>query len=99
RAPLSRPFPYTTLFRSHALHHTFSQALRVLRPFYRHGLRARHIAEQHRRLDTARTIRLHPAVLREREAVQLLAEIFDHVVTLKLDRKSTRLNSSHVKIS
>src|SRR5690606_41639072 len=81
-------FPYTTLFRS--------RLFRRLRP---------HLLEQRHRLGELR-IRAAPALffdrflplplpLRKRQlALRQLVRLF-----FELDRKSTRLNSSHVKIS
>ncbi len=60
------------------------QRLRVLPPFDRHRLRPRHVAEQDRRPDVARAVGLHPAMLGEGEACELLAEILHHVVALEL---------------
>ena len=48
------------------------------------GLGAADVAEQDRRLHAARAVGLHPAELAERVAVELLAEVFDHVVALGL---------------
>ena len=52
----------------------------MTRPGHRHRPWTRHVAINDRRLDAAAAVGLHPAVLRERKAGQLLAEIFDHVV-------------------
>ena len=68
----------------HRLHRPFCERLRILPPFDRHRVRARHVAEQHRRADVARAIGLHPAVLGEGKAGKLLAEILHHVVALEL---------------
>jgi hypothetical protein len=46
--------------------------------------RPRDVAEQHRRLDAARAVGLHPAVGGEGKALELFAEILDHVVALGL---------------
>ena len=70
--------------REHRLHRLFGQRLRILPPFDRHRLRARHVAEQDRRADAARAVGLHPAVLGEGEACKLLAEILHHVVAFEL---------------
>ena len=67
----------------HALHRPLGERLRIGRPFDRHRLGPRHIAEDDRRLHVARAVGLHPAVLREGEARQLLAEVLDHVVALE----------------
>ena len=53
-------------------------------PVDRHRVRARHVAEDDRRLHVARAVALHPAVVGERVAVHLLAEVLDHVVALGL---------------
>ena len=68
----------------HALHGPLGQRLRIGGPFDGHRLRARDVAEDHRRFHVARAVRLHPPVLREREAGELLAEILDHVIALEL---------------
>src|SRR3712207_8750617 len=91
RPPRSTPFPYTTLFRSSAGRrprgHAAVEAL---------GRRVRHdgrpaLALPARRLDRE--------ALAEQlvEAVAAVAHVERHAA--ELDRKSTRLNSSHANIS
>ena len=65
----------------HAFHRLGRQRLCIRGPFDCHRCRARHVAVNDRRLDTATAVALHPAILRERKPVELLAEVFDHVVT------------------
>ena len=78
-----RPLQERDGARQHALHGFMRQALRVHRPGHRHGGRALHIAVEDGRFHTARAVRLHPAQAREGEPVQLLAEVFDHVVAFR----------------
>src|SRR5690606_41946777 len=87
RPPRSTLFPYTTLFRSHVdrVHRLLATALVEL-----DRLDARHHLVGH--LLRA----LGPGV---DDLVVLLALGDQAVIVLLLDRKSTRLNSSHVKIS
>ena len=68
----------------HALHRALGQRLGRLPPAHRDRLRPGDVAEQDRRLDAAAAVGLHPAGVREREAVELLAEVLDHVVALGL---------------
>ena len=68
----------------HALHRLVGQRLCIADPFDRHRFRPADIAKQDRRFDAARAIGLHPAELAERIAIQLLAEVFDHVIALGL---------------
>jgi hypothetical protein len=68
----------------HALHRTRRAALGVGAPGHRHRGGAGDVAEQHGRLHAARAVGLHPAVGAEGKAVELFAEVFDHVVALGL---------------
>ena len=68
----------------HPLHRPRSERLRVLAPANRHRPRAGDVAEEDRRLDAQRPVALHPAVGRLCKALQLLAEILDHVGPLEL---------------
>ena len=70
--------------RQHSLHRLFGQALRECNPVDGHWRGARNVAENDGRLHAARAVTLHPAVLCEHESVQLLAEILNHIVALKL---------------
>ncbi len=45
-------------------------------------MRTANIADHHRRLHAAGAITLHPAILGKDKAVQVLAEILHHIVTL-----------------
>src|SRR3989442_11036521 len=77
RPPRSTLFPYTTLFRSHALHIVLA---------FLHGDRGRALAGN-RGVGVGRRLGFGRALLARRR---------DHAL---VDRKSTRLNSSHVRIS
>src|SRR6266566_811372 len=68
----------------HSLHRLRRLRLRERAPPYRHRPRSGHVAEDDRGLHVARAVRLHPAMLREREALELLAEVLHHVVALEL---------------
>ncbi len=68
----------------HALHRLLGQRLRVAPPVDGHRRRPRDVAEEDRRLHAAGAVGLHPAVRREGEAGELLAEVLDHVVALGL---------------
>ncbi len=68
----------------HALHHMVGAGLRVGGPFHRDRVGAGDVAPHDRRLDAARAVGLHPGVLGEQEAVEVLAEVLDHVVALEL---------------
>src|SRR5690606_41880388 len=85
RRPGSSSFPYTTLFRS---------IVRGERLFERHQhLHAVGEAGERIEASEARNLGLRPPHFREVRAAPAKAE------ELAEDRKSTRLNSSHVKIS
>src|SRR5690606_41819745 len=95
RPPLPTLFPYTTLFRSRDAPRgpRLPGQARARRRRHR---RTRHLARSHRRAMTEPTVS-YPLRDILREIRQELAAI-----NIKLDdkdRKSTRLNSSHVKIS
>src|SRR5947209_9437507 len=85
RPPRSTLFPYTTLFRSQ------------LRPSGYRKLGA----PQPKRMPALR-IQMHlhgnPSLLQRNVVSQRVVDVV-HVVILSLDRKSTRLNSSHANIS
>ena len=70
--------------RQHSLHRLLGQRLRVAPPLTGHRRRPRDVAEEDRRLHAAAAVGLHPAVRREGEAGELLAEVLDHVVALGL---------------
>src|SRR5204863_5356209 len=84
--PLSTLFPYTTLFRSRRAAATGEQHERVLAGG-RLRQRPRHLAQEPRPPVGVE----EPAVLEQPPLLPLVA--------LRKDRKSTRLNSSHVEIS
>src|SRR5207302_10625264 len=93
RPPTSPPFPYTTLFRSRA-----ALAVRQQRQLAPAGVVLKEAGAH--RADYARHVRddrrrgLEPAGARSLER-----DLPDRVALQHQDRKSTRLNSSHVKIS
>src|SRR5690606_42073226 len=90
--PTSTPFPYTTLFRS--------DLILVLEPV---GLRLR----VERQDGTAHAERVGVGCLQQAERplqqcrvrARIVVDVGDKLAACLLDRKSTRLNSSHVKIS
>src|SRR3712207_7304930 len=84
RPPRSTLFPYTTLFRSQAC---FDRAQAC---FERAQAR---VEDAQVRVDGARVRRRHAQVECERTRRRVALE------ALELDRKSTRLNSSHANIS
>src|SRR3712207_9046535 len=96
RPPRSTLFPYTTLFRSHPEPVQVEAVARLVEQ--QHG-RVVHEGERdpdalalsHRDAVDARAVEL---VQRE-----LLDHVGDRLSALRLDRKSTRLNSSHANIS
>src|SRR5690606_39805886 len=95
RPPRSPLFPYTTLFRSEGVHpHTVVDDLGRRRVHADHVLPAPPDIAM-RRLDL-------PGVAvqaQERGWIRLAGDRIAHGVGQAQDRKSTRLNSSHVKIS
>ena len=68
----------------HALHRLGGARLGIGAPCHGDRLGTAHIAPDDRRLDAAGAVGLHPGVLREQETVEVLTEVFDHVVALKL---------------
>ena len=66
----------------HRFHRALGQALCVFAPLDGHGFRAGDVAEDDRRLDAARAVGLYPGEAGEDVAVELFAEVFDHVVAL-----------------
>src|SRR5690606_41452665 len=84
RPPRSTLFPYTTLFRSHAVGLVQHQRL--------HPVQAQGVLLQ---VGEDATGRAHHDV---RLALQR-GQLWSHGLAAAQDRKSTRLNSSHVKIS
>ena len=65
--------PFTGLFVKRFAYTEYSTVI---------GLRAGDIPPDDRRLHAARAVGLHPGLLREKETVQALPEVFDHVVAL-----------------
>src|SRR3712207_8639770 len=87
RPPRSTLFPYTTLFRSQGPERLLSRPARVLvleYPAHRTALPAEQIA-------AVLVVELEPSRVRHQDQVERRDE--------PLDRKSTRLNSSHANIS
>src|SRR2546426_12489171 len=96
RPPRSTLFPYTTLFRSHDL----ARAVREQPDFFqaegREDLRADAVvAKAHRRRRIAR----FGAQAAHQRFIGIRRLHVEHDATTRLDRKSTRLNSSHLVIS
>src|SRR3712207_7544982 len=86
RPPRSTLFPYTTLFRSRCL---------VVGQVPVHG--AVEVTHRHRAVDVDRAVDLRAHAL-DRHVV-LVLDVADDLLEDVLDRKSTRLNSSHANIS
>ena len=82
---LARPGPVEDGHRAgeHALHHMVGLGLGVRGPFHGNRVGAGNVAPDDRGLDATGAVGLDPSVLGEQEAVEVLAEIFDHVVTLE----------------
>src|SRR2546430_8395975 len=85
RPPRSTLFPYTTLFRSKELYYTKKEFRELFEKF---------LSEQ-----SIKRFSLMGFSLGGKIALQLLELFPDRVNTVLLDRKSTRLNSSHSQIS
>src|SRR5690606_41668088 len=83
RPPRSTLFPYTTLFRSNEIMHVEKDDLEV----------ARNLGDCELLAENWRT------TLRNRVEKGVISNIQNRVYGPNKDRKSTRLNSSHVKIS
>src|SRR5690606_40772171 len=99
RTPLSSLFPYTTLFRS-SLMENLRQATEhesvYSEDLVRHLVNAIIvIAARNLALIKPKNIIPHADI----RLLQILEYIQEHIRQPELDRKSTRLNSSHVKIS
>src|SRR5690606_41841779 len=94
QTPIVTLFPYTTLFRSH-LNHIIKGG--------KHLLRLINEVLELSRIEAGRmTLSLEPIAVGEvvHEALDLVRPLATETeIDLILDRKSTRLNSSHVKIS
>src|SRR5690606_39346084 len=94
RAPLAPLFPYTTLFRSHALLAIHQCGLLARTCFTWSTVISPPLLSQ--------LFRIKVMTLATCSSVRFIAGITllkDSPLTLIGDRKSTRLNSSHVKIS
>src|SRR5690606_41419009 len=93
RSPRPPLFPYTTLFRSRPLTRQLVHG-RILGPVRQRTARNPHASGRH---PGRELVSRHPlAVLLHVEAV---GRVVEFGALLVQDRKSTRLNSSHVKIS
>src|SRR5690606_41619472 len=90
RPPCTTRFPYTTLFRSRTEPHQPERQ--------RTTARERSLVEVARQPDRVRRHRDRHGRSRGRGGVDL-AGLHVHGARDRVDRKSTRLNSSHVKIS
>src|SRR5690606_39887899 len=96
--PPSPPFPYTTLFRSLHLLHLRDKLRAALRQFRHLGV-GRLLLGPHA-LDLGRPGA--PRRVRRKHGIEIAVAALgaDRLADeIRLDRKSTRLNSSHVKIS
>ncbi|MNM75769.1 hypothetical protein D3C81_875650 [compost metagenome] len=78
-----RPLQHRHRAGQHALHRLVGERLRVLRPTHRHRRGTADVAVDHRWLHAARAVTLHPAIAGEGEAIELLAEVLDHVVAFE----------------
>src|SRR5690606_41954299 len=92
--PRSTPFPYTTLFRSGFVEVAERRAGKLQLP---RRLQADRAVRAGQRDDIAILLHRGPAELRHRR--QQIADAARLRIGRRADRKSTRLNSSHVKIS
>src|SRR3712207_9106656 len=96
RPPRSTLFPYTTLFRSAAAHDRAERERRVGDPVERRLV--------HRNPQPIREgVRITPVPVEEDEHAGWVTEradpLLDALALDRIDRKSTRLNSSHANIS
>ena len=69
--------------RQHSLNRLVSPALSIAGPFNSNRVEAGYIAPDNRRFHPTHTVGLHPTVLGEEVAGQVLTEVFYHVITLK----------------
>ncbi len=83
---LTREGPVQDSYRAgeHALHGAVRATLREYRPLHSHRFFAGNVSPNDGRFYTSRTVGLHPRLLREQVAGELLAEILYHVVALVL---------------
>src|SRR3712207_9177380 len=96
RPPRSTLFPYTTLFRSRqprvplpVRDRQRQRAVPELRQVLRHPPPPERPPRQ----------RLHPRGVDQRQLDQVAVHLREEVAQVQVDRKSTRLNSSHANIS
>src|SRR5690606_40148505 len=94
RPPRSRPFPYTTLFRSMALANVLNKTKALVLVLFQHE--TLRLGEALATYSQARAACLH---LLHGGGIEEEHDIHGFRVSFATDRKSTRLNSSHVKIS
>ena len=69
--------------RQHSLNRLVSPTLSIAGPFNSNRVEAGYISPDNRRFYPTHTVGLHPAVLGEEMAGQVLTEVFYHVITLK----------------
>lgn len=79
----------------HTLHGASCHALSHLGPEHSHRLGAAHITVDDRGLDTARSIRLYPAIGGECKARQLLTKVLNHVISLFQNKFVSQFNSNN----
>src|SRR5690606_42142109 len=91
RPPRPTLFPYTTLFRSREVR---ADLLALRRPGRPDPPRSRHLGRAR-----LRAHRRRPSSEPAPHRTFLMTRLATALAELSLDRKSTRLNSSHVKIS
>src|SRR5690606_41823613 len=95
RPPRSTLFPYTTLFRSHPwvaedlIPRLPEAGVIVAQPLGRHAATYFY----------AETFEADPGEVAEKEIRDVASAFFEYYMKVTGDRKSTRLNSSHVKTS
>src|SRR5690606_39459231 len=92
RPPTSTRFPYTTPFRS-------AGGRQVQAACARERRRAARRRRDRRAGRDVRALRLQPVTLGRLRTAQLPDGLAQAALSRGVDRKSTRLNSSHVKIS
>src|SRR5690606_41283598 len=97
RLPISTPFPYTTLFRSRSPLHPTVLVTEKHADNLRHleGMKVEELVGLH---EFERELWAAVCRARATSLLRQMASSFEGALSLP-DRKSTRLNSSHVKIS
>src|SRR6266702_44533 len=79
-----RPVENRNRASEHTLHGVFSHALGITAPFDGDRTRAGDIRNDDGGANVARSVALHPSVLREDETVQLFAKVLDHIIAFRL---------------